>query len=267
MSLSRASQSFVRLLEIMALLRSPAGCPWDAEQTPESLRSYLIEEAHEVLEAIDLGETGAIREELGDLLLQIVFHSRIFEERGCFDMANVCDSIGDKLVRRHPHVFAGQTAHDAKALADQWERIKKEEKTDRGPVGILAGIPGSLPALRKARKIGDKAARVGFDWPDMAGIWAKVREELSELEEALEVQDRTAIEDELGDLLFTLVNLGRFLAMDAEDSLNRAIGRFQKRFSHMEEALTRQGRIFSTCTPDEMDVLWRGAKEAEKDEK
>jgi MazG family protein len=267
MSLSRASQSFVRLLEIMALLRSPAGCPWDAEQTPESLRSYLIEEAHEVLEAIDSGETVAIREELGDLLLQIVFQSRIFEERGCFDVADVCDGISDKLVRRHPHVFAGQTARDAKALADQWERIKTEEKTARGPFGALAGVPGSLPALRKARKISDKAARVGFDWPDMAGIRDKVREEFAELEEALEAQDRSAIEDELGDLLFTLVNLGRFLAMDAEDSLNRAISRFQKRFSHMEEALTCQGRSLSVCAPDEMDVLWHSAKEAEKDEK
>ncbi|MFA5516739.1 MAG: nucleoside triphosphate pyrophosphohydrolase [Desulfuromonadales bacterium] len=261
---SQASQALARLLEIMDRLRAPEGCPWDAAQTPESLCPYIVEEAHEVIEAIEAGEPAAICEELGDLLLQVVFQSRIFEERGHFAMADVCEAISNKLVRRHPHVFAGQSVRDEKSLAAQWERIKAEEKGAPATSSLLDGVPRSLSALHRARKISEKASRAGFDWPDTAGILLKVREEWAELEAALSQRDHNAIEAELGDLLFSLVNLARFLDFEAEGALNKTISRFQKRFQHIEMRLKQEGVFLQDCSPEKLDAIWEEAKQLEK---
>ncbi len=262
MSISSSSASLTRLLEIMARLRGPAGCPWDAAQTPESLTPYLLEEAHEVLEAIGEGDPAAVCDELGDLLLQVVFQARIFEERGHFDMAAVCEAIADKLVRRHPHVFAGQKEHDPKKLDAQWERIKAEEKGP-GPSGLLDGIPKTLSALQKARKVSERASRVGFDWPDLIGILDKVREECDELEQAL-AEDRGAVESEFGDLLFSLVNFGRFIGIDAESALDRTVFRFRKRFHHLETSIKSHGQTWEDYSPEDLNELWEEAKELER---
>jgi MazG family protein len=261
MTTIKAKQEIERLLQIMAVLRSPGGCPWDAEQTPESLKPYLVEEAYEVLEAIDRGDPAAIRDELGDLLLQIVFQARIFEERGAFDLGDVAAAIADKLERRHPHVFSDQPTGDLKALNAQWDRIKNEEKRGRGETAtVLGGIPRHLPALQRARKLTEKASRVGFDWPDADGVFAKVHEELWEFEEAMRHADQQAMTDELGDLLFAIVNLGRFLNIDAEEALRRTINRFVTRFEHIEQSLARAGKTFQETTLEEMDALWVEAK-------
>ncbi len=261
----RASRALVRLLEIMADLRSPGGCPWDAEQTPESLKPYIIEEAYEVLEAIDTGDPRQIRDELGDLLLQVVFQSRLFEERGEFDMADVATAIAEKLVRRHPHVFAGEKRGDQQSLNAQWDRIKAEEKREKGgSPSVLGGVPQHLPALLRARKLADKASRVGFDWPEIDGVFAKVHEELAELEEAMRHCAREAMADELGDLLFAIVNIGRFLEIDAEDALRRTIDRFVRRFGHIERELAMRGRSPQEASLEEMNELWEAAKKQER---
>lgn len=261
----RAAEAWMRLLEIMAVLRSPQGCPWDAEQTPQSLKPYLLEEAYELLEAIDSGDPAHIRDELGDLLLQIVFHTRLFEEQGAFDMADVAGAIADKLVRRHPHVFAGRESGDRHALNAQWDRIKAEEKIGRGETStVLGGIPRHLPALLRARKLTEKASRVGFDWPEVDGVFAKVHEELREFEEAMQQRDQSAMADELGDLLFAIVNLGRFLDIDAEEALRQTMNRFVARFEHIEQTLARQGKTFQKTPLEEMDALWEEAKMLER---
>lgn len=267
MPVNRPLDAFGRLLEIMATLRSPGGCPWDAEQTPESLKPYLLEETYEVLEAIDRGEPPGICDELGDLLLQIVFLARLFEERQDFDIGDVADAIADKLVRRHPHVFAGRRQSGLKALAAQWDQIKAAEKGHRGESAmLLEGVPRHLPALLRARKLSEKASRVGFDWPEVDGIFAKIDEELLEFREALERADRRAMTDELGDLLFAIVNLGRFLNIDAEEALRQTANRFVDRFGHIESSLAEQGKTFEQSSPAEMDSLWNEAKRLERNE-
>lgn len=253
-----------RLLQIVATLRSPGGCPWDAEQTPESLKPYLLEEAYEVLDAIDGGKPEAICDELGDLLLQVVFQARLFEEIQAFDMADVANSIADKLIRRHPHVFAERQQRGKKALAAQWEKIKAEEKERRGePARLLEDVPRHLPALLRARKLSEKASRVGFDWSEVDGIFAKIDEELQEFREALGRTDQRAMTDELGDLLFAVVNLGRFLHIDAEEALRQTSNRFVARFGHIETTLAEQGRTIAQSSPAEMDSLWNDAKRRE----
>lgn len=262
---TRALTAFGRLLEIVATLRSPAGCPWDAEQTPESLKPYLLEETYEVLDAIDRGEPSEICDELGDLLLQIVFQARLFEERQAFDMGNVADAIADKLIRRHPHVFTAQRQGSMEALDAQWERIKAEEKESRGESPtVLGGVPRHLPALLRARKISERASRVGFDWPEVDGIFAKIDEELQEFREALQRGDRQAMTDELGDLLFAVVNLGRFLNIDAEEALRQTVNRFVARFGHIETSLAERGQTLRQSSPAEMDSLWNEAKRRER---
>jgi len=264
MTTERTLRAFARLLETMATLRSPGGCPWDAEQTPESLKPYLLEEAYEVLEAIDRHEPVMVCDELGDLLLQIVFHARIFEERRLFDMGDVATAIADKLVRRHPHVFAASHSESPPSLDAQWEQIKDEERAQRGePVTALGGVPRHLPALLRARKLTEKASRVGFDWPDVDGVFAKVQEEFREFEEAFKRSDQQAMVDELGDILFAMVNLGRFLNIDAEEALRGTINRFMLRFEHIEVSLARAGKSFSQSTLEELDVLWNEAKSRE----
>lgn len=262
---TRALTAFGRLLEIVATLRSPVGCPWDAEQTPESLKPYLLEETYEVLDAIDHGEPSGICDELGDLLLQVVFQARLFEERQAFDMGNVADAIADKLIRRHPHVFTAQRQSGMEGLDAQWDRIKAEEKERRGESPTaLGGVPRHLPALLRARKLSEKASRVGFDWPEVDGIFAKIDEELREFREALQRSDRQAMADELGDILFAVVNLGRFLDIDAEEALRQTANRFVARFGHIEASLAERGQTLRQSSPEEMDSLWNEAKRRER---
>jgi MazG family protein len=263
MNFARSLQAIARLLEIMATLRAPGGCPWDAEQTPESLKPYLLEETYEVLEAIDRGKPAAIRDELGDLLLQVVFQARLFEERGDFDLADVAEGICDKLVRRHPHVF-GKAKTAREDLDAQWERIKAAEKTHRGePTTLLAEVPGQLPALLRAKKVSEKASRVGFDWRETEEVFAKVQEELGEFEEARRHHDRVGMEEELGDLLFSIVNLGRFLGIDAEEALRQTVNRFVLRFEHIERTLVQNRRTFHDSSLEDLDALWEEAKRLE----
>ncbi|WP_026840810.1 nucleoside triphosphate pyrophosphohydrolase [Citrifermentans bremense] len=254
---------FERLMEIMRKLRAPGGCPWDAEQSHESLKRYLLEEAYEVIEAIDAKNSALLKEELGDLLLQPVFHAAIAEENGDFTMDEVLDAINEKLVRRHPHVFGDQVIESSEAQVENWEKIKSQEKGVERK-SALSGIPPHLPALMQAHKITEKAARVGFDWEHTDQVFAKVMEELHEFEEAMVAGDQKEMEAELGDLLFAIVNLGRFLSIDPEDALRKTIQRFTKRFSHVEETLHARGKTLPNSTLEEMDQLWEEAKKLEK---
>ncbi|MDD5285768.1 MAG: nucleoside triphosphate pyrophosphohydrolase [Desulfuromonadaceae bacterium] len=254
---------FERLLAIMRKLRGPGGCPWDAEQTHESLTRYLLEETYEVIEAIDAKSPEHLKEELGDLLLQPVFHAVIAEESGQFDINDIIGTLCEKLVRRHPHVFGDLDISDSNAQIENWERIKREEKGAER-TSALSGVPPHLPALLKAHKITEKASRVGFDWNHSDQVFAKVMEELHEFEEAWAGGNAERMEDELGDLLFAIVNLGRFLSLNPEEALRKTISRFQKRFSYVEDALYREGRQMSDATLDEMDILWEQVKKEER---
>lgn len=258
-----AINSFDTLVSIMRRLRGTGGCPWDAEQTHESLKRYLLEEAYEVIEAIDAKSPEHLREELGDLLLQPVFHAAIAEEAGTFTINDVIQTLTDKLIRRHPHVFGDMEIKDSAAQIENWEQIKKVEKGDERK-SALSGVPPELPALLKAQKITEKAARVGFDWEHVNQVVAKVMEELGEFEEAMAGGDSNRMEDELGDLLFAIVNLGRFLSINPEDALRKTIARFQLRFEHVEDSLHAQGRQMNETPLAEMDRLWDEAKEHEK---
>ncbi|HTP64235.1 MAG TPA: nucleoside triphosphate pyrophosphohydrolase [Geobacteraceae bacterium] len=255
-------QGFDRLAAIMRKLRGPGGCPWDAEQSHESLKRYLLEECYEVFEAIDRNEPEHLKEELGDLMLQPVFHAVIAEEKGEFTLDGVLDAICDKLVRRHPHVFAGQVIGTADEQVVNWERIKKEEHGESRK-SALAGVPPHLPALLKAQKITEKAARVGFDWEHVDQVFAKVLEELHEFEETMAEGDDKRMEAELGDLLFAIVNLGRFLSINPEEALRKTIARFMDRFSYIEDALHTIGMQMKDATLDEMEKLWEEAKKLE----
>ncbi|AJE02961.1 nucleoside triphosphate pyrophosphohydrolase [Geobacter pickeringii] len=256
---------FERLAEIMRRLRGPGGCPWDAEQTHESLKRYLLEEAYEVIEAIDAGSPAMLKEELGDLVLQPVFHAVIAEERGEFTMAEVLAAISDKLVFRHPHVFGDQVIRTSEEQIENWERIKQKEKGAERK-SALAGVPPHLPALLKAQKVTEKAARVGFDWSRIDEVFAKVMEELHEFEETMLAADQQRMEAELGDLLFAIVNLGRFLSLNPEEALRKTIDRFTRRFSHIEESLHARGTGLKEATLDEMEQLWDEAKRLERRE-
>jgi tetrapyrrole methylase family protein/MazG family protein len=260
MNLSHAN--FDQLLSIMRKLRGPGGCPWDAEQTHESLTRYLLEETYEVIEAIESKSPEHLKEELGDLLLQPIFHAVIAEDAGQFNISDVIRNLCEKLVRRHPHVFGDLDISDSNAQIINWERIKKEEK---GPerTSALSGVPPHLPALLKAQKITEKASRVGFDWNHSDQVFAKVMEELHEFEEAWAGGNPDRMEDELGDLLFAIVNLGRFLSLNPEEALRKTISRFQKRFSYVEDTLNKQGRNLSDATLEEMDILWEQVKKEE----
>jgi MazG family protein len=262
--LARAQAACARLLSVMDRLRDPGGCPWDREQTLRTLTPYLLEEAHEVIEAIESGDVAHHQEELGDLLFQVVFHSRLAREQGWFDFAKVCDGIAEKLLRRHPHVFADQSVSGSGEVVKNWERIKAEERAAKGQQArsAIGGVPPSLPALVRAERVTEKAAAVGFDWPDQAGVLAKVREELAELEHELsrEQPDRERVEAELGDLLFALANLGRFTKVHPEEALRGTLRRFEARFHHIEARLAERGKGPRDSTLQEMDALWDEAK-------
>jgi len=253
------SHTFEELVAIMRKLRAPGGCPWDAEQTHESLTRYLLEETYEVMEAIDEKSPQHLKEELGDLLLQPVFHAAIAEESGDFTINDVIGTLCDKLIRRHPHVFGDLEIKDSEAQIENWERIKQQEKEDERP-SALSGVPDHLPALLKAHKISEKASRVGFDWEHADQVLAKVMEELHEFEEAWAGGNPARMEDELGDLLFAIANLGRFLSLNPEEALRKTINRFQKRFSYVETELLRQGVPMQNASFEEMNTLWEKAK-------
>jgi tetrapyrrole methylase family protein/MazG family protein/ATP diphosphatase len=266
-------RTFPRLVELMQRLLAPDGCPWDREQSFATLRRYVIEEACEVVDAIDGGDRGELRDELGDLLLQVVFQAELGRAEGAFGPDDVIAAICDKLVRRHPHVFADQAVSDAGEVLRNWERIKASEqksgkkRKDRG--GVLGGVPRSLPALTRAQRVGEKVARVGFDWPDARGSRGKVGEELGELDQAIASGDKDRVEAELGDVLFALVNLARHVEVDAEGALRRTIDKFSRRFDHVEARVHETHGGWPTTANDdkltleELDGYWEEAKRAE----
>jgi len=260
-----------RLLTIMARLRDPdSGCPWDVKQTFATIAPYTIEEAYEVADAIAQGDMAALREELGDLLLQVVFHARMAEEDGEFDFDTVAGAIADKMVRRHPHVFGGVDFADDAARRVHWEALKADERAakaaqDSGQAGILDGIPSALPALMRAEKLGKRAARVGFEWPNIDGALAKLDEEMGELKAELATADMDRLRDEIGDVLFSVVNVARHLKIDPEAALRGANAKFESRFNAVETGLAAEGKEFSAASLDEMEAHWRRAKRKPED--
>jgi tetrapyrrole methylase family protein/MazG family protein len=267
---------FERLVAVQARLRARDGCPWDREQTHESLRTYLIEEAYEVLEALDSGNDAKFAEEMGDLLLQIVFHSQIAKEEGRFAVSDVIQEIHDKMIRRHPHVFGETHAKDSAEVLRNWEQIKAEErralaeKSKTGAIGegakessLLDGVSRGLPATLEGFQLTRKAARIGFDWEDVGGVFEKMREETEELRSAVKANEQGKVEEELGDLLFAAVNLARFLKVDPEIALKKANGKFSKRFRAMEKLAREEGNEFKNLPRETMESLWEAAKQAE----
>jgi tetrapyrrole methylase family protein/MazG family protein len=248
---------FEELVEIMERLRSSRGCLWDRRQRKEDIGKYLIEEAHEVIDAIEDGRSEALREELGDVLFQIIFLARISEEAGEFDISDVIDTITEKMIRRHPHVFGDISVQSVDEIRANWEEIKiqKEGKTDKK--GSLSHkIPRSLPSLTRAKKITERASRVGFDWENTEGVLEKIEEELEELKAALNKRERPLIEDEIGDLLFSIVNLSRFVDVEPEDALRSSIAKFIERFTFIQESLKDKGKTLEEASLEEMDRLW-----------
>ncbi|MEI9902245.1 MAG: nucleoside triphosphate pyrophosphohydrolase [Hyphomicrobium sp.] len=265
----KPAKDISRLIEIMAALRDPAtGCPWDKEQTFASIAPYTIEEAYEVADAIARADLPHLKDELGDLLLQVVYHARMAEEQGAFSFGDVVEAITTKMIRRHPHVFGSPAERDAGVTAGFWERAKAQEKTGQQSAGVLGDVPVGLPALTRAIKLQNKAARVGFDWPSLAPVFAKLNEEIGELEgaiaEAGDKGDRAAIEEEFGDLLFVIANVARHLQLDPEAALRGANEKFTRRFRYIEEQLAAQGSSPAQSNLAEMDELWNAAKADEK---
>ncbi len=249
------------LTDVMATLRSPGGCPWDMEQTHASIRKSLIEEVYELLEAIDNLDYENMKEELGDVLLQVVFHARLAEEEGAFTMQDVVDEIVEKLIRRHPHVYGTIEVGTSGEVLQNWEAIKQQEKTER--THVLDGVTKGQPALMRAYKLNSKAAKVGFDWPDNEGVWNKITEELAELKEAVASGTQAEQEHELGDLLFAIAAYAKHIGLEPETALNMANNRFVKRFSHVEERVEQSGKGWQAFTLEEMDAFWDEAKKLE----
>jgi ATP diphosphatase len=270
----KPSKDISGLLEIMAALRTPVtGCPWDVEQTFETIAPYTLEEAYEVVDAIARGNLDDLRDELGDLLLQVVFHARMAEEQGEFDFGDVVEAITTKMIRRHPHVFGGDDARAAGMAKGMWNRIKAEEKAEKRQTrlarghdpedhgkGYLDSVPVALPALTRALKLQEKAAHVGFDWKEAKPILDKIEEEIGELREAVEKSDNAAVADEFGDVLFALVNFGRHLKIDAETALRGTNEKFRTRLHRVERELEASGSSLEQATLDEMETLWQQAK-------
>lgn len=253
------SRQMERLRAIMHRLRAPGGCPWDAEQTHESLISNLIEEAYECVDAIRSGDVVHMREELGDLLLQVVFHAELAGERGEFTFDDIAAAISDKLVHRHPHVYGSSEVKGSDAVLAQWDAIKRAEKGDQHQP-YLHGVGKGLPALLRAAKLQKKAAKVGFDWPDQVGVMAKLHEEVAELQAEMEAGREEAFAEELGDVFFSLVNLARFRGLDPEVVMAQANRKFEQRFNAMEESLRQEGRALDAASLEEMEKAWQAAK-------
>src|SRR6202011_5429295 len=254
----RTQSAFAKLCEIVARLRAPGGCPWDREQTNESLLPAPIEEAYEVAEAARAKNDAHFREELGDLLLLVVMHAEIAHEAGRFNIDNVLREVTEKLVRRHPHVFGESNARDSGAVLKQWEAIKRDEK--KGENHYLASLPAALPALMRAQKAQSKVSRVNFDWTELSDVIAKVEEEIGELKQAIASQDREAMEDEMGDMLFAVVNLARKSKLDAESALQAAIDKFVARFNRVEDELRARGKRLGDVDLTELDEIWNQVK-------
>lgn len=267
---------FEKLAAVQARLRAPDGCPWDREQTHASLRTYLIEEAYEVLEAMESGDDAKFAEEMGDLLLQIVFHSQIAKEEGRFNVADVIREVHDKMVRRHPHVFGEKRAKDSAEVLKKWEQIKKEERSaaakknaDRAKSrsksdSLMDGVSRALPAALEGFQLTRRAARIGFDWTNIDGVIEKMNEETEELRKALEAEDAERSEEEMGDLLFSAVNLARFLQIDPEIALKKANAKFSTRFRRMEVLAGRSGKVLAEVPREQMEEFWEAAKSEEK---
>jgi len=265
----RDQRLITALLDVMAALRTPGtGCPWDLEQTFATIAPYTIEEAYEVADAIDKNDLPALKEELGDLLLQVVYHARMAEERDAFAFGDVVEAVTTKMIRRHPHVFGTEEERAAGVTAGFWERAKDKEKPDDAARGVLDGVPVGLPALTRAIKLQNKAASVGFEWPSLGPVFDKLKEELGELEDVLvggeAASDRTKIEEEFGDLLFVVANVARHLKVDPEAALRAANQKFTRRFHAIERKLAQDGRTPAQSTLAEMDLLWDQAKAGER---
>ena len=254
---TEAGQKFAQLVEVMAKLRAPGGCPWDRKQTFDTIKSYLLEEAYEVMDSIDRRDWPSLAEELGDLLLQPVFFAEMAREQGLFSIADSIDAINEKLVRRHPHVFGDAHAETPEDVKLRWDEIKKQEKAPAPNASALDAVPRNLPALMEAEKIGQKAAAMGFEWPDIAGVLDKLQEEAAELARARESAHREHIEHELGDLLFTVVNLARFLKVDPEQALRKTSARFRRRFAYVEAGMGEGDSV------EKMEERWQRAKRLE----
>lgn len=255
---------FQELVNIMSALRGEKGCPWDREQTRESLKPFIVEESYEVLEAIDDGNPEAIREELGDLLFQIIFHCQIAKERGEFDIADVIEKIGTKMITRHPHVFGNADYRTPAEVLVQWEEQKRREGKQRD--SLLDGVPRTMPSLLRAHRLQDRASRVGFDWKRVEDVLQKLDEELREFRSALAGKSQGEIEEELGDVFFVLVNISRFVGVNPEDALRKTISKFISRFRYIEMAAAEQGQALGDMTLEEMDALWETAKRRERPE-
>jgi tetrapyrrole methylase family protein/MazG family protein len=253
---------FDQLVELMARLRSPGGCPWDLQQTSRSLKPFLLEECYEVVEALDDGSPEKIREELGDVLFQIIFHARIAEEKGEFTIRDVIAGTVEKMTRRHPHVFGDVKLETEQEVLANWEEIKKRERGNEQRTSILEGVPKDLPSLLRAHRLQERAARVGFDWSRIEEVLPKLDEEIAEFKESLKQENAAGIEEELGDIFFVLVNISRFLGVNPEDALRKTISKFIHRFKYIEEHAANAGRSLNDMTLEEMDRLWEEAKKS-----
>ncbi len=255
-------EDFRRLIEIMERLRGPQGCPWDREQTSQSIKPYLIEEAYEVVDAIDEDDPEKLKEELGDLLFQIIFHAQIAKEKGEFDIHDVIEVISRKMIGRHPHVFGDKDFKTSEEVLREWDERKKEEGKQRE--SILEGIPSHLPALMRAHRIQSRVSRIGFDWKELGDVLKKLDEELMEFRLAIQKNDRSEIEDELGDIFFVLVNISRFVGVNPEEALRKTISKFISRFRYIEKRAREDGKSLEEMSLEEMDSLWEEAKTREK---
>jgi len=258
-------EAFRRLVDILKLLRSEDGCPWDRAQTHKSIRSCLIEEAYEAADAIDKEDYDNLEEELGDLLLQVIFHANLGEESGVFDLRSIINRECDKMLRRHPHVFSGNNAESIDKVLEKWENVKRKEKGTATHTDSLLNVPNALPALIRSCKIQKKAAEVGFDWDDVSGAFSKIKEETDELLEIYQKEDKARIMEEVGDLLFAVVNVARFLGVNPEDALNFTSSKFIDRFGFIERTASLQGKKLEHMSLEEMDKLWEQAKGKNQD--
>jgi len=257
-----AGAKLERLIEIMARLRAPDGCPWDREQNFDTIKKFTVEETYEVLDAIDRRDFEALREELGDYILQAAFYAQMASEEGRFSLGDCLDAINEKLIRRHPHIFGDETARTGDEVLKLWDAVKAEEKKGKSekPAGLLDAIPRAQPALIEAQQISSRAARAGFDWPDIDQVLAKLHEEIAEFRAAREARSTDQMEDEIGDIFFTLVNLARFAKVDPEQALRRTNAKFRQRFGHVERRLSDQGESVTGTSLDRLEALWQEAK-------
>lgn len=259
--MGETGKKFEELVDIMTRLRSPEGCPWDREQTHESIKENLIEETYEAVDAIDSGDMDELRGELGDVLMQVVFHSEMAKEKGTFNIDDVIDGITSKLIRRHPHVFGDTEVSCADEVLTRWEEIKRGEKGYESRTSVLDGVPNTLPALSRAMEISKRAAKTGFEWPNLEAVVDKLDEEVHELKAELKSGDTTRISEEIGDLLFTVVNVARWTKVDPEDALRTMTKRFASRFKQIEEAARESGKPIEEMSIEEMDAVWERAKQ------